>query len=117
MPRLIRVFAGHTDHCVCFVILRLKCTTADSVFLSVVGSVRCFRVYRKKNELTHINLESLFGDLGKRIDPDQTLQNAASDQGLHYLHIRISIKNTIEIKQVHQPPLKSERHPSMIQLK
>ena len=33
----------------------------------------------------------ILGDLGS-VDPDQTLQNAASDQGLHCLHTRISIK-------------------------
>ena len=36
--------------------------------------------------LTHINLASHKGDIGKSVDPDQTPQNAASDQDLHPLH-------------------------------
>ena len=38
-------------------------------------------------------LASHFGDLGKQLDPDQTSQNAASEQGLYCLHIWNFIKN------------------------
>ena len=33
--------------------------------------------------LTHISLASLFWGSRQSVDPDQTPQNAASDQGLH----------------------------------
>ena len=36
--------------------------------------------------LTHLCLASHKGTLANSVDPDQTLQNAASDQGLHCLH-------------------------------
>ena len=39
------------------------------------------------------------------MDPDQTLQNAVSDQGLHCLLTGISLKNRTKIKKKHQPPL------------
>ena len=41
----------------------------------------------KRNILTHLSLASEEkGILANSVDPDQTPQNAASDQGLHYLH-------------------------------
>ena len=46
--------------------------------------------------LTDISLVSHFWDLGRSADPDQTPQNAASDQGLHCLLAGISIQIRIK---------------------
>ena len=37
-------------------------------------------------------MPSIFGTLANSVDPDQMLHNVVSDQGLHCLHTRISIK-------------------------
>ena len=47
----------------------------------------------------------ILGDLGS-VDPDQTPQNAASDQGLHCLHTGISIKNKIRMQKYTRHALK-----------
>ena len=41
-------------------------------------------------------------------DPDQTPQNAASDQSLHCFLTGISNRSRIKMKKVHQPPIKLE---------
>ena len=43
--------------------------------------------------LTHISLAPLLRDIDKQCKPDQTSQNAASDQGLHCLLSECSIQN------------------------
>ena len=54
--------------------------------------------------LTHLSLASHKWDLDS-VDPDQTPQNAASDQGLHCLHlVRKFLQNMIIIK-TNQTPL------------
>ena len=42
-------------------------------------------------------LASNFWDLGNSVDPDQMPQNAASDQGLHYLRTGFLLKRKIKI--------------------
>ena len=77
-----------------------KCWDSDFLTSGVIAVV-----------LTHISLASHFWDIGKHCniaDPEQTSQNAASDQGLHCLLMRISLKNKIKMKKVHQPPLELE---------
>ena len=54
--------------------------------------------------LTHISLVSLFGTKANSADPDQTPQNAASDQGLHCLLAGISIRNRIKMKKYTRHP-------------
>ena len=43
-------------------------------------------VYRAEIGNLFFSLEIPMEQLANRVDPDQTLQNAASDQGLHCLH-------------------------------
>ena len=45
-------------------------------------------------------LHSIFRALGNSIDPDQMPRYAPSDQGLHCLHARISIKIGMKMKQM-----------------
>ena len=45
-----------------------------------------------KYSLTHIFLASFYGTWANSTDPDQMLQNMASDQGLHCLLTEFSIK-------------------------
>ena len=53
---------------------------------------------KANTRLTHISLASFFGGTyANTADPDQTLQNAASDQGLHCLLAGISIQNKIKM--------------------
>ena len=51
----------------------------------------CFIVLRIKlnsdNHLTHLSLLSPKETLANSVEPDQTPQNAASNQGLHCLHL------------------------------
>ena len=49
--------------------------------------------------LTHISLASHFWTQANSADPDQTPQNATSDQGLHCLLTGISIRNRIKLKK------------------
>ena len=56
--------------------------------------------------LTHISLVSHFWDEGNSADPDQSPQDAASDQGLHCLLTGISIKNMAKMKKIHLTSLK-----------
>ena len=55
--------------------------------------------------LIHISLASHFGKQANSADPDQTPQNAASDQGLHCLLTGISIRNRIKMKTYTISPL------------
>ena len=48
--------------------------------------------------LTQISLASLFGTYANSADPDQTPQDAASDQGLHCLLTENYNKNKIKIE-------------------
>ena len=43
------------------------------------------------------------------LDPGHMSQNGVSDQGLHYLLIGIYTKNTKNVKNIHQKPLKLKR--------
>ena len=43
---------------------------------------------------------TIFGTSANSVDPDQTPQNAASDQGLHRLQTGISIRNRIRMEKV-----------------
>ena len=52
------------------------------------------------------SLASFSWDIGKECRPDQTPQNAASDQGLHSLLSECSIKFQIIIKNTALQPLK-----------
>ena len=55
--------------------------------------------------LTHLSLASHKRDIANSVDPDQTPQNAASDQGVHCLHlVQKFLLNTIIIKS-NQTPL------------
>ena len=49
--------------------------------------------------LTHISLASHFWNIANSTDPEQKLQNVASDQGLHCLLTGISIQNRIKMKK------------------
>ena len=40
-----------------------------------------------KEFVTHYTLETPKGIIGKSANPDQMLQNAVSDEGVHYLQI------------------------------
>ena len=51
-----------------------------------------FAYYAARPILTHISLVFFLWGIGKGADPDQTLQNEASDQGLHCLLTEYSIK-------------------------
>ena len=58
------------------------------------------------NCIKPIYLASHKRDIGNRADPDQTPQNAASDQGLHYLlrstlfaYRKLYIRNRIKMKR------------------
>ena len=50
--------------------------------LIIFGTLPCFSV-------THISLASLCGASANNAKPDQTLQDAASDQVLHCLHTEV----------------------------
>ena len=48
------------------------------------------------------------GTYANSVDPDRTPQNAASDQGLHYILAGICIRNKIKNEKVNQTPLTFE---------
>ena len=54
--------------------------------------------------LTHISLAPFCGTLANSAKPDQTSQNAASDQGLHCLQTEISFKILYKNEKHHQQP-------------
>ena len=54
--------------------------------------------------LTHISLESFCGTSANSAKPDQTPQNAASDQVLHCLLIGVSLKIWIKMKNTTKQP-------------
>ena len=56
------------------------------VKLPVIGIFDNGNPPREKGILTHLSLASHKGTVANNVDPDQTPQNAASDQGLHCLH-------------------------------
>ena len=55
------------------------------VFELISESLRATKKSQRK-PLTHFSLASYKGTLVNSVDPDQTPQNAASDQGQHCLH-------------------------------
>ena len=54
--------------------------------------------------LTHTGLASHLWDIANSAYPDQTPQNAASDQGLRCLFSWISVKNKIKLKNTPESP-------------
>ena len=59
-------------------------------------------------QLTHIRLASFLWNIGNGADPDQTPQNAASDQGLHCLLLEFSIKILCKNEKYHPTFLTTE---------
>ena len=75
--------------------LSLNCSLSI-LFTNLISCRILIEIASKKKNfkiliLTHISLAYFRGKLANRADPDQTPQNAASDQGLHCLLTACSI--------------------------
>ena len=88
-------------------IIAVGYSTLDLFYFFLLRALRrlCFQLVDVPQWLTHFRLASHERDLANSVDPDQTPQNAASDQGLHFLHLVQEFLLNMVVTETNQTPL------------